>query len=408
MQIANDKQCEHAKTGKVQEDFPVTGAPGFALRVSREGRKTWTLRYRTGHGDQRRLKLGTYPELSLKAARDRARQSLVAVSRGEDPARQKREQRDDATFCDLFNHWYETHAVPKLARPTDELHRYRRHLENSLGNEIAKNLTRRKVQALAESLTKNSGPIQSNRVLELINRVLNHALDAELITANPAIRVRKNTEKPRERVLGDDELACLWRELERLEAWKPEPGKGARGKSPSKPLIRAVRVLLLTGQRRGEVVGAELSELRLAAEPPVWELPGSRTKNGLLHRVPLPPMAACEFRRAAAETGSLRFLFPPPGNEGAHIKAASITTAFQKMCKSIGIKDAAPHDLRRTVGTGMARLRVPPHIRALVLNHAKKASDVTTALYDRHGYDDEKLEALALWEGHVRKVVGVG
>ena len=55
----------------------------------------------------------------------------------------------------------------------------------------------------------------------------------------------------------------------------------------------------------------------------------------------------------------------------------------------------------------MARLKVPPHVRSLVLNHAKKASDMTTAVYDRHSYDDEKTEALSLWEGHLRKLFGL-
>ena len=139
--------------------------------------------------------------------------------------------------------------------------------------------------------------------MELISRVLNHSVDEELITVNPAMRLAKNTEKPRERVLSADELVLLWRELERMEAWKPEPGTGARGKQLTKPLIRAIRILLLTGQRRGEVIGAELPELRLASEP-MWELPSSKTKNGLLHRVPLTPMAAFEFRRAVAEAES--------------------------------------------------------------------------------------------------------
>jgi integrase len=403
MKITSDIACSHAKTDKGQEEFAVAGMPGLALRVSNDGRRVWTLRYRTAHRQQRRMTLGTYPSTTLKAARERTRELLADVARGGDPSRVKREQRDDATFEDLFNFWFEDHAKPKLARPHDEKHRYGLHLQKALGSIVAKTLTRHEVKAVFKRITMQAGPVQANRSLELVIRVLNHAVDEELLAVNPVPRLAKNIEKPRERVLSDDELVLFWRELERMESWRPEPGTGARGKPLSRSLIRAIRILILTGQRRGEVISAELPELRLAGEP-VWELPGSKTKNELLHRVPLTPMAAFEFRRAVAEANGSQFAFL--GADGP-IKPASVSTAFMKLCKRVGIEGASAHDIRRTVGTGMARLKVPPHVRSLVLNHAKKPSDMTTFVYDQYGYDDEKREALTAWEGHLRKLFGL-
>jgi integrase len=203
-------------------------------------------------------------------------------------------------------------------------------------------------------------------------------------------------------------LVALWRELERLETWEAEPGTGARGRPLSQPLIRAVRLLILTGQRRGEVIGAEAAELALGSKA-MWTIPSDRTKNGLLQRVPLPLMASFEFRRALSEASSSRFAFPSPDDADKHIRADAVTKALKRVCKRIGLDGIAPHDLRRTVGTGLAMLRVPKEVRSLVINHTReRGASETTRVYDRHDYDDEKLEALVKWEAHLRKVLGLG
>ena len=182
----------------------------------------------------------------------------------------------------------------------------------------------------------------------------------------------------------------------------------------STTMIRCIRLCLLTGQRRSEVIGIALSELSLTGAA-VWTIPATRSKNGLPHRVPLAPMALLEVRRALADAteaagkgGKPKFLFPSPDG-GGPITANAVTRAMHRLCKRLGMAIAGPHDLRRTVGTGMAKLRVTPDIRSLVLNHTRgRSSSETTRVYDRHGYDDEKLEALAKWEAHVRALVSVG
>jgi hypothetical protein len=146
--------------------------PGLSLRVSSEGRKSWTLRYRTEHREQRRLTLGTYPELSLKVAKERARRALANVANGSDPSREKRQRREDATFADLFSYWYQRHAEPKLAVPQDEKRRYELHLEKPLGSIVARELKRPDVTAVRDAIAKKVGGVQSNRCIALVNRVL--------------------------------------------------------------------------------------------------------------------------------------------------------------------------------------------------------------------------------------------
>ncbi|MDZ4840520.1 MAG: tyrosine-type recombinase/integrase [Hyphomicrobium aestuarii] len=261
----------------------------------------------------------------------------------------------------------------------------------------------------------HSGPVQSNRCLALVNRVLNFALEEDLIEANPAARMRKaGKEKPRERVLSDNEIAKLWRALADAESWTAAAGSGAMGRPLSLPIVRAIRVLLLTGQRRAEVVEAPIGELALWDRQPVWTIASQRVKTDVPHRVPLATLAAFEFRRAIADanaavpansTGAL-LVFPSPNNWREPVGPAAVTKAMHRLCKRIGIDRAGPHDLRRTVGTGLAKLGVPPDIRSLVLNHTRgRSTSETTRVYDRHGYDNAKLEALAKWENHVSSIV---
>ena len=177
------------------------------------------------------------------------------------------------------------------------------------------------------------------------------------------------------------------------------------------PATRSIlRLLLLTGQRRGEVSGAEKSELYLKGSEPIWTIPGARTKNRLLHRVPLTPMAVAEVERALSLTphNSAYVFATPELEEDAHVLASSVTRAMSRMTSEIGIKGASPHDLRRTVGTELARLRIPRDVRSLVFNHSPRSSDVKDAVYNRYAYDKEKREALTAWEKHLSAIIASG
>lgn len=415
MDISSDKACANARTSKAQEDFPVSGVRGLTLRVSKEGRKVWTLRYRTGARSQRRIRIGEYPALPLAEARKRARKALNLIDDGEDPSADRAALRHGKTFADLWDYWYERHAKRRLDSAGQEKTRYEQHIGPHLGSQPMADFRRQDVAKMRDYVFDHSGPVQSNRCLALVNRVLNFALEEDLIEANPAARMRKaGKEKPRERVLSDYEIVKIWRALAEAEAWMPTSALGAMGRPVSLPIIRAIRMMLLTGQRRAEVIEAPISEFALSHPHPVWTISSERVKNDLPHRVPLAPLAAFELRRALAEaSGALpagasgaRVVFPSPADRRTSISPAAVTKAMHRLCKRIGIERAGPHDLRRTVGTGLAKLGVPPDIRSLVLNHTRgRSASETTRVYDRHGYDREKLDALTKWETHVQTLL---
>jgi integrase len=433
--IRSDKQCENARVpvGKSQATIRIEGTPGLYFRVTNKGAKTWTLVYRAmpepvdvapavvAKPVQRWLTIGVYPTCGLAEARVRASEAQDRVARGLDPSEALALQGTAKTFGDLFDYWYAKHAVPKLARPVEEQRRYDLHIAPALASIVASELKRQDVARLRDAVAapkegEVKGPgVQANRCIALVNRVLNFAVEEDLLEYNPAQRLRKATdEKPKERVLSDEELATLWHELDRCERWHAdydndparhgEDTDGAKGRRLPVSTVRAIRLLILTGARRAEVAGITPAELSLDGRA-VWTLPGARSKNGEPHRVPLATMALFEVRRASAEAGdTASHLFP--GDDAGHMRADSLTQALARLSSRLKLPKFGPHDLRRTVGTGLAKLRVPQEHRSLVLNHVRgKSASETTRVYDRHGYDDEKLEALTKWEAHVRLVV---
>lgn len=411
----NHRQVLAAKViGGKQTRYRIEGVRGLWLYVSVAGVRTWYVRYQGGSRRGRRcrwFKIGNAGAVSLDKAAKRAQEILTDVQvHDRDPQVARAEKRAHTlTFSDLFDQWHERHAKPNLARADLDHSIYKFHLEDGFARKAVAEIRRTDIGKLRDDLAKSSGPIGSNNVIILINRVLNWAVDEGMIEFNPGARLRKaGQRKPRERVLSADEICKFWWALAAMELMTGEHMAKAQPGRILTPATRSVlRLLLLTGQRRIEVAAAEKSELELKGSAPVWMIPGRRTKNGLLQRVPLTPMAANEFERALA-LSPLRspFVFPSPVEDAkVPILASTVTRAMSRMTAELKIPGASPHDLRRTVGTELARLRINPLVRKLVLNHAPRSRDVTETVYNRYAYDDEKREALAKWEQRLTVII---
>lgn len=166
----------------------------------------------------------------------------------------------------------------------------------------------------------------------------------------------------------------------------------------------AIRLLLLLGQREMEVVGMRWADLDL--DGALWSQPPERTKAGRAVLVPLPP-AAVDILRALPRKSPDQptvFVGKPRGAQGGRQTRSIVAHAKQRL--DLMMPDLAAwriHDLRRTVRTGLSRLRVPPHIAELVLGHAVRG---VQRVYDQYDYLDERREALTRWAEHLARVVG--
>lgn len=330
--------------------------------------------------------------------------------RDKDPQAERVEKnKEGQTFGELFEDWYARHAVPTLARAETDRTIYRCHIEPDFARTRLMDLKRIEIGRFRDKVAKSASPLTSNSVIELIGRVMNWGVDEGILEVNPAARMRKvGMKKPRERVLSETDIPRFWNALEAMETMTGEHmARAEKGRTLSPATRSILRLLLLTGQRRGEVAGALKSELDLDAKEAVWTISGDRTKNGLLHRLPLCPQAKAEFVKAvAASDAKSPFVFPSATDPmKASISAEAITRAMARLVTELKIATVSPHDLRRTVGTELARMGLPVHIRSLVLNHSPMSRGITDAVYNRYAYDPEKRAALTSWETRLAVLV---
>lgn len=394
---------------KWREKHSIKGVPGISFVVYKSGRKVFAGDIRSKDGKRSSVELGEYDRerfgpnealASLRAERERRARPV--------------DERDEVTFGDLFQDWLDRHAKAKLATWADEERRYQMHLRDVIGETKFSTLERKDIREIRDTVAEKAGPIQSNRVVALFQRVANWAVDEDRARFNPAARLKKTgDEKRRERILTDDEIKAIWAEItkpltvdvRRDDGTKASGGLTGADLPAAMATRRALQVLFLTGQRRGEVAGMRREELDLKAG--WWSLPGERTKNGLPHRVPLCSMAVAVLSEALEGTGTSAFVFPGKDHEAALIPDA-VTKALQRICKRLKITGVGPHDIRRTIGTRLRIAGVGVEERGNLFNHVSGAkAKVTSWHYDAGEHDDEKRHAIEVWERVLRGLVGL-
>jgi integrase len=190
----------------------------------------------------------------------------------------------------------------------------------------------------------------------------------------------------RERVLSDGELVAIWRAC----------GDDDYG--------RIVRLLILTGCRRAEIGGMAWSELALDAPQPTWTLPSARSKNHKAHTLPVMPMMR-DIINAVPRMATRNQLFGARASAGF----ANWGEGKRALDKRIGIAaDWHLHDVRRSVATRMADIRIAPHIIEQILNHQSGHKAGPAGIYNRSAYTNEVRNALAQWHDHLRALVEGG
>jgi integrase len=363
--------------------------PGLSLRLTPNGARTWSVRYRVEGGRagrMRRLTLGSLAVLSLAEARKKAREALNGVAfKGTDPAEEKQRDRQGDTVGDLAKDYLKRYAkLRKRSWQADE-----RYLEAEIlpawRHRKVKDLGRRDVRELVEAIAERGSPISANRCLALIRKMLNFAIERDWIEANVAARIKKpGAERTRDRVLTDEEIRLVW--------------QACVGERPA--LCALMRLRLLTAAR-----GGELAQLRWTDIDGEWlTLPATVTKNKLAHRIPLTP-AAKAILQTLPQIEGCDYVFPGrAGNrpltdvkQGGRRVAERVLTKLREDDAAVETFDFRGHDLRRTAATRMAAAGVSQADIAKVLNHAE-GGPRATQVYVRYRHDREKQIALQTWD----------
>ena len=271
-------------------------------------------------------------------------------------------------------------------------------LLSELGNKRARDVTRRDLVALLDGIVDRGAPVTANRVHALLVQMWNWAVARESIAHSPMYGVPRpaGAERPRARVLTADEIRKFWIKLDTAEM--------------AEPTKLALKLLLVTAQRRGELTFAKWEHFDLTGK--TWTIPiallkssHSRRESPEPHRVPLSPLALELLGKLRAITGDGMYLLPAWADHRKHGSYSErvLTRAVLDNRAHFGLAERfTPHDLRRTAASFMTKIRVPRLHVEKVLNHA--TGDIAE-VYDRHDYLPEKRAALEQWAAHLTGIV---
>jgi integrase len=345
---------------------------GLALRVHTTGRRTWVVVYRAG-GRPRWLHIGNATTIDLAAAREMAQETMLAVAKGKDPAAERRAHRTRGTFAEIASRYVEEYARRKNKswKQPDAL--VRRYVLPAWGKLQISAVTRTDVRALMARIT---APILANQVLAAASAIFAWSIKQELVTVNPCKSIERNPTTSRERVLSDSEIPKFWNAFD-------DAGLVAS---------TALKVILLTGQRPGEVTHMRHADIvdgwwQMSGAPAAgW--PG--TKNGENHRLWLPTPVQELLQELNDEEPATGFVFAAGRDR--------LDAAMRAACTKLGVERATPHDLRRTHGTTIAALGFGRDAMNRIQNHKEGGIG---SVYDRHQYAEENKRVMETVAAHL-------
>ena len=379
------------------------GQTGLQLRVREKASgfsRTWLLRFKF-KGEETRIVLGHFPQTNLDSARGEARKFREIASQGIDPRRAKSRRREPSilpttsaaamaaehTIEHLANEFMERYVKPHRRRPEYVQAILDRDVLPDWRGRDARTIKPREVIDLLDKIVDRGSRVMANRTAAVIDQLFKFGIHRAILDDSPVkLLVRPGgKERPRERVLSDEELKSFL--------------QNPRACTRFERLQRIIMILLLTGQRRGELAKSKWNDISFKAK--TWTIPDANSKTGRGHVVPLSDWAVDEFNALRREAEGSKWVLPAPDREQP-IDAKQLTRSLAKCAKRFrerGIKKFTLHDLRRTCRTGLAALKVEPHVAERVLNHTQPG---VAGVYDRHAYLHEKRDALEKWATHLR------
>lgn len=378
------------KTGQ-----PVAKADGGGLTftLSPGGTAAWVLRYRFA-GKARELTLGRYPDVTLKAARERARDERARIQQGIDVARERQRDKVEAAAAKSFAELaadYMAKVFPTLAANT--VKQRSQHIKGvilpRIGSRPARDVTTGEVVALIEAVGTKSVNV-ADLVFTALSEIFKHGLARHAVTANPCAGVSVTAicgraEPTRQRLkLTEDELRILLPQLHTI----------------GKVNELAVKILLATCTRIGELARTEWEHLDLKQGE--WYIPDVNSKTGRGFTVPLPAEVVAWFEELQPLATGSRFVLPARQvrrreNHGGevHFEQRALNAMLHKLTARIkGVRRFTPHDLRSTARSHLAALGVNLIVAERCLNHSLGG---LVAVYDQHDYMTERRIALDRW-----------
>jgi len=361
-----------AKGNRITFDSVVSG---LGIRVTAAGARSFILAYRTRTGQQRRYTIGSFPDWTVTGAREEAKKLKRVVDGGGDPLAEIAEQKAAPTVDDLIKRITEEFLPRKKPRTQEQYRRMiRLHIRPALGRLKVHEVRFSDCDSLHRRITRTRGPAVANRTMALLSRMFTLAIRWQWRETNPVKGIERNVETPRKRYLSADELKRLTDVL---------------AHHPDQQAVDIIRLLLLTGARRSEVLSMRWSNVDLHAG--TWSKPASSTKTGRDRIVPLSGPALELLRALRRRANAPVWVFPA---SGPHVSKCGhrvmIWQDWLRIRKLAGITNLRLHDLRHSFASQLASSGASLPLIGQLLGHTQPQ---TTARYS-HLFDDVQREAV--------------
>jgi integrase len=371
---------------------------GFGIRL-RNGKKIFFYRYDSPvTGKRRFLPLGEYPELSLENARIEFGNAYKTVKAGGDPLETLRQEQEDVkaapTIKELGEDYIKRHAEVNKKSWKEDQRILEKEIYPSWGRLKAQDITKGNVIVLLDKVVDRGSPQTANNIFKIIRKMFNWAVKKDRMKISPCIGIDMPAPlNQKERALNAVEIKTIWGALE-------------TGKTMSGDVMRAIKLILVTAQRPGEVSGMHTREI----DDGWWTIPSERAKNAKAHRVPLSSLAVEIIEQSMAENKKARdipeeqvysgFIFPCPHRAKIQpIERHALSKALKRNESEdgltvLGVATFTPHDLRRTAATFMAESGEMDEVIDAILSHTKQG---IIRVYNQFKYDPQKKAALEAW-----------
>jgi integrase len=365
---------------------------GFGCRVTAGGARSWILNYRTRSGRERRYTIGSATNWRATAARAEAKRLKRLIEEGQDPLADREDARTAPTVGDLIDRFEQEHLPRKRASTAGD---YKRMIENHIRPALkhlkVSEVAFADIDRLHRKITTAGHRYRANRVIAVVSKMFALAIRWGMRDSNPCRGIERNYESKRKRYLSGDELTRL---------------TAALAEHPDQQAANVIRLLLMSGARRGEVLGMRWADIDLGAG--IWTKPGSTTKQKTDHSCPLSAPARQLLSEIRDEQiGKHRRLLGEyvfPGNGGSeHI--VNIKRAWRRICKAANIDGLRIHDLRHSFASQLASGGASLPLIGALLGH----SNPTTTHRYAHLFDDpqraavERVGAIIAAAGHPAK-----
>jgi integrase len=358
--------------GRAVTDYFDSSNPGFRLRilVGKDGsvtRRSWAVSV-SRQGKTSFRTIGTTEDLTL----ERARQEAARIRSGDITAMGR-----SARFSSMAGALRGTTRYREWKPATRDAFDYScKRIAADTNDAPVHSLTRSVCQDLIEATSAG----MARKLAEALRLVLGYAVERGTIGANPAVGLRLPKKVKRARILDDNELRDMLREL--------------RARQKRSPVATGLRLVLLTCCRPGEAARATTSDFAIAGEQLWWTVPPERSKTGVEIRRPLSQEATNLVLPRLGRPAGTSLLGESPDRDRQALW-------FRRAIKRLGIAHATPHDLRRTSRSLLSRLGVRAEVGELLLGHVLHG---VLGVYDRYSYEPEKIEAMRLLAGELDRI----